>query len=42
MHVKRTGTNKGEEGGGSKTGSFERKYFLNDPKGLELGETNQK
>ena len=27
--VKQTETNKG--GGGSKTGSFERKYFLNDP-----------
>ena len=29
VHVKRRGTNKGE--GGSKTGSFERTYFLNDP-----------
>ena len=33
----------GEEGSKlSKTGSFERKYFLNDPKGLEFGEKNQK
>ena len=29
-HVKRTGTNKGGRGA-SKTGSFERTYFSNDP-----------
>ena len=32
VHVKQTGTNKG--GGGSKTGSFEQTYILNDPKPL--------
>ena len=35
VHVKRTGTNKGERG--SKIGSFEQTYFLNDP---EMGVAN--
>ena len=35
VHVKRRGTNK--RGEGSKTGYYERTYFLNDPLQLLLG-----